>query len=99
MSPKFRLAVLECDTPVPAVQEARGSYGEVFRQLLAKGLTDLGDKGRNAELCLTKWDVVASQEYPETDEVDGILLTGSSSSFPRPFRSRCRNPSTKPHPE
>ncbi|POR33149.1 Putative glutamine amidotransferase-like protein [Tolypocladium paradoxum] len=85
MNPTFLLGVLECDTPVPAVQEARGSYGEVFRQLLAQGLNDLGEKGRNTQLCLSKWDVVGSQEYPKTDEVDGILLTGRSSSFPRPF--------------
>ncbi|KND88316.1 putative glutamine amidotransferase-like protein [Tolypocladium ophioglossoides CBS 100239] len=77
MNPTFRLAVLECDTPVAAVQGTRGSYGEVFRQLLAKGLTDLEDKGRISQLCLTKWDVVESQEYPKADEVDGILLTGS----------------------
>ena len=85
MSQIFRLAVLECDTPVPTVREARGSYGDVFQSLLAKGLTELGDEKGNAQLCITKWDVVTSQEYPKADEVDGILLTGSSALFPPPF--------------
>ncbi len=75
----FRLAVLECDTPVPAVEQTRGSYGEVFRQLLTKGLAGVADaKYKGAEFALSKWDVVRSQEYPKAEDVDGILLTGSS---------------------
>ncbi|KYK54363.1 hypothetical protein DCS_06321 [Drechmeria coniospora] len=78
MSQPFRLAVLECDTPVPAVEQDRGTYGEVFRQLLAKGLVDVGQEWREgAQLSLSKWDVVTAQEFPDADEVDGILLSGS----------------------
>lgn len=81
MSTTFRLAVLECDTPVPNVNETRGSYGEVFRQLLSKGLNGLGERGSQVQLDLSKWDVVAEQKYPQLGDIDGILLTGSSTSL------------------
>ncbi|KAH7235693.1 class I glutamine amidotransferase-like protein [Fusarium tricinctum] len=79
MTRTFRLAVLECDTPFPSVLESRGSYGEVFRHLLSEGLKDesLGSKTKDLNLELSKWDVVTAQEYPNPDDIDGILLTGS----------------------
>lgn len=82
MTRTFRLAVLECDTPFPSVLENRGSYAEVFRDLLSEGLKDesLGSKAKDLSLELSKWDVVTAQEYPNPDDVDGILLTGSSRS-------------------
>ena len=75
MTQSFRLAVLECDTPFPAVKKTHGSYAEIFRKLLAKGLEGAGS---NVQLHLTQWDVVGDQVYPNVDEVDGFLLTGSS---------------------
>ena len=69
----FRVAVLECDTPVPTVNAARGSYGDVFHSLLENGLA-----GRDLELKVSKWDVVNIQKYPSYDQVDGILISGSS---------------------
>ncbi|KAF7561275.1 hypothetical protein G7046_g2872 [Stylonectria norvegica] len=78
MTQIYRLAVLECDTPFPAVAAARGSYGDIFEDLLTKGLGGLGSEGSNIQLNVTKWDVVTAQSYPNIDEVDGILLTGSS---------------------
>ncbi|KAF5022036.1 hypothetical protein F66182_5919 [Fusarium sp. NRRL 66182] len=79
MTRTFRLAVLECDTPFPSVNAARGSYGDIFRHLLTKGLKDeaLGSKGNDVNLELSKWDVVTAQEYPNPEDVDGFLLTGS----------------------
>lgn len=78
MTRTFRLAVLECDTPFPSVNASRGSYGNIFRDLLVKGLDGLGEKGSDVSLDLSKWDVVTAQEYPNVDDVDGFLLTGSS---------------------
>lgn len=80
MTRNFRLAVLECDTPFPTVNEKRGTYGDVFRDLLDKGLKHeaLGDKGKDVSYEISKWDVVTAQEYPEVEAVDGFLLTGSS---------------------
>ncbi|KAH7157782.1 Aldehyde/histidinol dehydrogenase [Dactylonectria estremocensis] len=77
MTRTYRLAVLECDTPVPPVLEARGTYGEVFRQLLTKGQQGLGAKGNDLQLDISKWDVVGTQSYPNLDEIDGLWLTGS----------------------
>ncbi|KAH8729306.1 Aldehyde/histidinol dehydrogenase [Ilyonectria robusta] len=77
MTRTFRLAVLECDTPVPPVLEARGTYGEVFRQLLAKGQQGLGPKGSDVQIDISKWDVVANQSFPNVDEIDGLWLSGS----------------------
>ncbi|KAI1037946.1 hypothetical protein LB505_001581 [Fusarium chuoi] len=79
MTRTYRIAVLECDTPFPSVNEKRGSYGDIFRDLLTKGLKNeaLGDKGKDVSLDLSKWDVVTAQEYPNIEDVDGFLLTGS----------------------
>ncbi|CAI6098761.1 unnamed protein product [Clonostachys chloroleuca] len=76
MSRNFHIAVLECDTPVPAVKDTRGSYGQIFESLLKKGLQEL-DPPHNVTPVITKWDVVASQEYPDLHEVDAILISGS----------------------
>ncbi|KAG8409546.1 hypothetical protein J3459_017373 [Metarhizium acridum] len=70
----FRLAVLECDTPVPNVEKERGSYGAIFESLLSKGLVQ---GAKNVDFCLLRYDVVQHQKYPELGEVDGILITGS----------------------
>ncbi|KID87745.1 GMP synthase, partial [Metarhizium majus ARSEF 297] len=65
----FRLAVLECDTPVPNVEKERGSYGAIFETLLSKG--------KSVDFRLLKYDVVRQHTYPSTGDVDGILITGS----------------------
>ncbi|KAJ4139871.1 hypothetical protein NW768_001218 [Fusarium equiseti] len=79
MTRNFRLAVLECDTPIPSVNGKRGTYGDVFRDLMDKGLKHegLGDKGKDVKYEISKWDVVTAQEYPRIEDVDGFLLTGS----------------------
>ncbi|KAF4447494.1 hypothetical protein F53441_8978 [Fusarium austroafricanum] len=77
MTRTYRLAVLECDTPFPSVGEKRGTYGDIFRDLMTKGLKESGDKGKDVSLDLSKWDVVTAQEYPNVEDVDGLLLTGS----------------------
>lgn len=70
----FRLAVLECDTPVPSVEKERGSYGAIFETLLSKGTS--------VDFRLLKYDVVRQHTYPSTADVDGILITGSSCVSP-----------------
>ncbi|KAK5998737.1 Putative glutamine amidotransferase-like protein C13C5.04 [Cladobotryum mycophilum] len=73
----FRLAILETDVPFPIAQETRGSYGDIFRDLLTTGLRNLGPKGDGVQLEVTKWDVLESQTYPAVDAADGFLITGS----------------------
>lgn len=76
MSP-IRLAILECDTPIPSVLERRGTYGDIFADILGTALKGLPAYSA-VEPLFTSWDVVDKQEYPDLDQVDGILLTGSS---------------------
>lgn len=82
MQPPLRIAVLECDTPLPAV-DARynneGYYG-VFKTLLKSSAEELGHSRLDPDtgLQITKWDVVDAQEYPKLEDIDAVLLTGSS---------------------
>lgn len=69
-----RIAVLECDTPMPDIIAKYGTYGDIFRHLLSQG--DIGI----AELEISTWDVVAGFEFPGLADMDAILLSGSSES-------------------
>lgn len=72
-----RVAILECDTPLAAIQQRYGSYGDIFEKLLQRGLagTDLGDK---PEIVTSKWDVAGRRAYPQLMDIDAILLTEAS---------------------
>jgi hypothetical protein len=76
----FRVAVLECDTPIEPVIEGRGRYGVIFRSLLTRGLESLGGHD-DLQLEVSHWDVVGSQKYPSPGDFDGLLLSGSSMLF------------------
>ncbi|KAF4552117.1 Glutamine amidotransferase-like protein 3 [Elsinoe fawcettii] len=78
MSKTLRIAILECDTPVPLVEAKLGSYGNIFEILLKSGADLLKQEtGQSVDLQITKWDIVNKSEYPDLDEVDAVLLTGS----------------------
>ncbi|KAF1989198.1 class I glutamine amidotransferase-like protein [Aulographum hederae CBS 113979] len=79
MKPPLRIAVLECDTPLDRTQQKYGSYGGVFEALLEAGADSLArdDLDSKTGLDITKWDVVNMELYPELDDVDAILLSGS----------------------
>ena len=78
--PRLRIAVLECDEPVGKTKERYGSYGGLFEDLLDRGATHLAEQTgeRRAELEIAKFDIVNKDVYPQLDDVDAILLTGSS---------------------
>lgn len=78
MAKPFRLAVLECDVPFPGVVEVHGSYGDIFRDLLGKGMRGLEGAQGKTELQVTKWDVVNAHVYPVFEDFDGLLISGSS---------------------
>ncbi|KAF8528408.1 class I glutamine amidotransferase-like protein [Hysterangium stoloniferum] len=72
----LRLALLLCDTPIPAVLKEHGDYLDIFTRFLKSSLPD-----PNAEFILDAFDVVNRQEYPSPDtEYHGIILTGSAAS-------------------
>lgn len=76
----FRVAVLECDTPVPPVREKYGTYGDIFERLLRRGLETVVRDGEvdEVELQVIKSNMVEFGELPKVDQVDTILMTGSS---------------------
>ena len=88
MPPKsstLRIAVLECDTPIPVVQEEYGSYGDIFERFLRRSLSLChGTIPDDVDLVVSKWPVVEEQRYPCLEDVDAILLTGSSTLPPLP---------------
>lgn len=81
MKPPLRIAVLECDTPLPQTHEKYGGYGAVFKILLEKGVDALGQPDvitSRRGLDITYYDVVTKQEYPKPEAIDAVLLSGSS---------------------
>lgn len=82
----IRIAVLECDTPLPETKKRLKSYGGVFEVLLRAGAkalaAELGVKDDDeveSRLEISKYQVELEPErYPRPDEVDAVLITGSS---------------------
>ncbi|KAJ5893635.1 hypothetical protein N7495_005326 [Penicillium taxi] len=80
MRPPLRIAILECDTPLPKIDSQYNGYWGVFKTLLEASAEALGQPDRldpDTGLDITKWDVVTRQEYPNMEDVDAVLLTGS----------------------
>ncbi|KAF2659080.1 class I glutamine amidotransferase-like protein [Lophiostoma macrostomum CBS 122681] len=80
MKPPLRIAILECDTPLLETKSKYGGYGGVFKALLeaaadALDQPDLISSKKGLEL--STFDVVSKQEYPELDDIDAVLMTGS----------------------
>jgi hypothetical protein len=75
----LRIAILECDTPLDVVKAKYGTYGTIFTTLLNLGADALGFPGLSSStgLTLSTFDVVTKQEYPELDDIDAILISGS----------------------
>lgn len=81
MRPPLRIAILECDTPLKGTQAKYGGYGGVFTALLSKAADALEQPdviSSQKGLEISTFDVVNKQEYPDLDNVDAVLLTGSS---------------------
>ena len=76
----LRIAVLECDEPIGKTKEKYGGYGNLFKELLEHGTKRYPDvyKEKAPELSVSKFDVVNTEHYPSLDDVDAILITGSS---------------------
>jgi hypothetical protein len=89
MRPPLRIAVLETDTPVEKVDQKYGGYGGVFEALLKASATALDHQpdrlDPERDLQISRWDVVTKEEYPDLNDVDAILMTGSSMFLPSSF--------------
>lgn len=85
----LRIAILECDTPVPPVVAQYGTYGQIFTKLFSQAADTLSTTPSplgqlphptnfsRADLHLTTYDVVTKQEYPDLSDIDAILMSGS----------------------
>ncbi|KIW87466.1 uncharacterized protein Z519_11789 [Cladophialophora bantiana CBS 173.52] len=76
----LRIAILECDTPLPETKKRFHGYGGVFEFLLRSGARALGraDLDPDNSLEFSFWQVELNpDQYPDPDEVDAILITGS----------------------
>lgn len=64
------------------VKDKYNTYGTMFRQLLEAGAKQLAEKdhGVGPELDITHFDVVNTEQYPKMEDIDAVLLTGSSRS-------------------
>lgn len=91
MQPRLRVAILECDNPHEKVQARYGSYGDIFEKLLNNGADKISCENgvKRPGLAITKYNVVNDEVYPELEDVDAVLLTGSSMSQP-PRTLSCR---------
>ncbi|CDO75289.1 hypothetical protein BN946_scf184334.g7 [Trametes cinnabarina] len=78
-SKSYKIAVLLCDTPIPAVLASQGDYGAIFATLFRNSLKAAGDP--NVQFEVDAYDVRNDQEYPkDVDQYDAVLLTGSAAS-------------------
>jgi hypothetical protein len=85
MKPPLRIAILECDTPPPDVVNQFGTYGNIFKTLLDAGgdaLDQLGLLSSKKGLELSSFDVVHDTKYPNLEDVDAVLISGSSRTRP-----------------
>ena len=80
----LRIAVLECDTPLPNTKKIFQGYGGVFERLLRSGAKalDKADLDPETSLEFSFWQVELNPDkYPDPENVDAILITGSSEYF------------------
>lgn len=81
MKAPLRIAILEADTPPDDIVARYGKYGKVFRTLLETAAEELGEPGFSKDsLELSAYDVVTEQKYPNLEDVDAVLISGSSES-------------------
>jgi hypothetical protein len=80
---QLRIAVLDCDTPVPNVYAERGLYSDIFEVLLKDAATKTPGLPR-LDLRFASYDTVLGQ-YPSEEEllhIDAIIITGSGVILP-----------------
>ncbi|KAJ8487782.1 hypothetical protein ONZ51_g3971 [Trametes cubensis] len=78
-SKPYKIAVLLCDTPLPAIVASQGDYGRIFETLFRNALREAG--GPETEFVVDAYDVRNEQVYPQdVDQYDAVLLTGSAAS-------------------
>ncbi|KAJ5775633.1 uncharacterized protein N7511_000644 [Penicillium nucicola] len=79
MSSPLRIAILECDEPIGETKRKFGSFSNLFHLLFAAGVVGLQqDSAREGpEIVESSYDVHIERNYPELDDIDAVVLTGS----------------------
>ncbi|KAF1846765.1 class I glutamine amidotransferase-like protein [Cucurbitaria berberidis CBS 394.84] len=76
MKTPLRIAILQCDTPPPDVIAEYGKYDRIFTTLLETAAGGVGLSPKQ-DLELSAFDVVTAQEYPDLENIDAVLISGS----------------------
>lgn len=97
LHPPLRIAILECDTPLPETKKKYQGYGGVFEFLLRAGARALNrpDLDPDTGFEFSRWQVeLEPEKYPNPSAIDAILITGSSESLPsvRPLEMEAKTP-------
>ena len=75
----MRIAVLECDSPLPKTAALYHGFGGVFEALLKAGAQDLGRPDPHSGLQISHHQIeLHPDHYPDLKDIDAILITGSS---------------------
>jgi hypothetical protein len=77
MKTPLRIAILECDTPLPDIVAKYGRYDRIFSTLIEAAAEGLSLSPKK-DLVLSGFDVVDKQEYPSLEDIDAVLISGSS---------------------
>ncbi|EFR00224.1 GMP synthase [Nannizzia gypsea CBS 118893] len=77
----IRLAVLECDHPLPGTSAKYGGrFGGVFKSLLGRSAKTLNRPDivdPEAGLDISEYDIVKNDVFPALEDIDAVLITGS----------------------
>ncbi|KAJ8129792.1 hypothetical protein O1611_g3837 [Lasiodiplodia mahajangana] len=75
----IRLAILEADTPIPAIKAKYHSYGGVFTHMFKRACASFSHPvSLESQLALSSYDIVNdTTAYPNPETIDAILITGA----------------------
>ncbi|OJD37448.1 glutamine amidotransferase-like protein [Diplodia corticola] len=81
----FNIALLDADTPVPAVLSARGRYSDIFQGLLESALirlakANLVTSNPLPKVQFTAYDIVRGDYPPDPSSLHGIVISGAAGS-------------------
>lgn len=75
----IRLAILEADQPLPQTLATYKGYSGVFKRLLSRAAESLG-LPFDSVFDVSVFSVWEANVYPEIDDIDAVLITGSKFS-------------------
>jgi hypothetical protein len=78
----LKIAILDCDIPVPNVYAAHNHYSDIFASLLRDAAAQ-NPEFAGLELEFTRYDSVRGEEpsHSELQKLDGVLITGSGAYY------------------